>query len=417
MKLFFTKLILGTAFCGTAFSVAAQEAAIGSTEYATLAEAFAAAQKNDVVDLLKDVDCKTALEINNDMTFNLNGHTITNNVANSRFFRLGDAKFTIEGKGGAITTPESNTKSYGLVDFQNMSGAASASASLVAKDLTVSGDTDEGSMFRLRSSGQSIELDNCNVTMAGKTNNFSVINGYRLTDIKMTVNGGVYDYSSANKSAGMFQAGANSTVTFSGATLTCDGGPVYECVGADATFTDCNVTNNTSTTPSYLNACLAVSNGGEITIDGGSYTGDTALYVYNSGGSMVVEDGTFTGAANAIQVDATSTATSHVEVNGGTFNGGIKVAEGDNADLQISGGNFDAPNVGDYCVDGFEPVLGEDGRYQVEGISTSVTEIAVPGQNIKHNGVYNLSGLRVAETVEGLQPGIYVVDGKKVYVK
>lgn len=35
----------------------------------------------------------------------------------------------------------------------------------------------------------------------------------------------------------------------------------------------------------------------------------------------------------------------------------------------------------------------------------------------KANGVYNLKGQRVADTPEGLAPGIYIVNGQKVLVK
>jgi endonuclease/exonuclease/phosphatase family metal-dependent hydrolase len=50
--------------------------------------------------------------------------------------------------------------------------------------------------------------------------------------------------------------------------------------------------------------------------------------------------------------------------------------------------------------------------------STDISNI-VAGQrvNIKQHGIYNLCGQRVGISVQGLHKGIYIIDGKKVYVK
>lgn len=52
----------------------------------------------------------------------------------------------------------------------------------------------------------------------------------------------------------------------------------------------------------------------------------------------------------------------------------------------------------------------KDVMYMETGISTITVETA-------KKGVYNLLGVKVAESTEALQPGIYVVDGKKVIIR
>ena len=49
-----------------------------------------------------------------------------------------------------------------------------------------------------------------------------------------------------------------------------------------------------------------------------------------------------------------------------------------------------------------------------EGEATSIQKIAKPGERVK---VYNLSGVKVADSIDGLKPGIYVIKGKKVAVQ
>lgn len=53
-------------------------------------------------------------------------------------------------------------------------------------------------------------------------------------------------------------------------------------------------------------------------------------------------------------------------------------------------------------------------NHLAEGEVTSINAIAKQGEQVE---VYNLSGVKVADSVQGLQKGIYVVKGKKVMVK
>lgn len=49
-----------------------------------------------------------------------------------------------------------------------------------------------------------------------------------------------------------------------------------------------------------------------------------------------------------------------------------------------------------------------------EGEATSINSVARAGERVE---VFNVSGVKVADRIDGLQPGVYVVKGRKVFVK
>ena len=52
----------------------------------------------------------------------------------------------------------------------------------------------------------------------------------------------------------------------------------------------------------------------------------------------------------------------------------------------------------------------------IDGTTTGIEDLVVDG--VKANGrVYNLNGQYVGNSLNGLQPGIYIQNGKKVVVK
>lgn len=70
--------------CGFAFSAWADNVAqIGDNKYETLADAIAAAQAGDTVQLLADVELSSTLEITKSITLDLGGHTLTKTLAST----------------------------------------------------------------------------------------------------------------------------------------------------------------------------------------------------------------------------------------------------------------------------------------------------------------------------------------------
>ena len=87
----------------------------------------------------------------------------------------------------------------------------------------------------------------------------------------------------------------------------------------------------------WVNSAVAAANGANVVINGGTYEGKYAAYVYSSGGTITINDGTFTG---ALRTDA-----GNIVIKGGTFTDdptayvpeGYTVAELVDADGNLTG--------------------------------------------------------------------------------
>ena len=389
-------------------------ALIGTTAYDSLADAFAAATAGQTISLCDDTEVSAMIPVTTDVTLDLNGHTITNNVSQNRLFRLSGVSFEIKGNSGSIITPADNVHSYGFIDFRDASGAASASTSVKISDTYFEGTADDGPMFAFRTSGQSIELDNVSVTHTGGQT-WSIVNGTKMA-VNITISGGEYNYNSTVTDVGVFHVGVGSTVSMTGVKVDTNVGAIIEVNGATGTFTDCDMTN--TDTNSYFATCIAASNGGTATINGGTYTANYPVYVYNSGGTINIENGTFDGAVAAIKVDDTTTANaSKVTVDNGDFTGALQV--GAKSELSLRGGTYTDKNAENYCADGYTLVANPDGTYGVEtdsDIPTGVEDVTVAGEQ-PVGPVFNMQGVKVADSPEALGAGLYIINGKKVLLK
>lgn len=324
-------------------SFADNVAKIGDVEYATLGEAMVAAADGQTVILMSDVEVREMVPVTKSITLDVNGKTVTNNVTKSRLFRLSDITFTIDGNDGKIITPVANTESYGFVDFRDVNNIAGANTRLIAKNLSFEGGTNDGSLFAFRTHGQSLEFNNVNATLT-ESNTWSIINGYGLK-VNISVTGGNYICRSTKTEVGVFQAGSGSTIEFTGVNVNTTVGPIFEVVQSNATFTNCTM-KNTSTNGFYA-SCIASSYGGNVTIDGGSYSAEYAVYVYNSGGSLTIKgDGTFAGNTAAVQVDREENASysAVATLTSGTFNGNV-ISNGFGSDVRIDGGKITGKTI------------------------------------------------------------------------
>lgn len=293
-------------------------------QYATLAEAFAAAQENETITVLENLDVVEMIPVTKSVTLDLNGKTITNNVTGNRLFRLSGITFTIDGKNGSIITPETNTNSYGIVVLRDANNVASENTKLIASDVNFEGIVDDDTFFRFCADGQTIEFTNVNANLKS-CKAWSIINGYSHNNLNITLKGGTYTYDSTVKTAGVFQANENSTINFEGVTVNSTSGPIFEVWGSTANFTDCTMTN--TATNSYFATCIAPSGGSQVTIDGGTYTANYPVYIYTSGGALNIENGEFNGKIASIKADNAQGAQheSTVNVTAGTFNGPISL--------------------------------------------------------------------------------------------
>lgn len=332
-------IIIGTALTSFAQNVAK----IGDTEYATLAEAVAAAGEGATVTLLSSTDVSEMIPVTKSITLDLNGQTITNNVTANRLFRISDVTFTIEGNKGNIITPSTNTQSYGFVDFRDATGVAGASTKLIANNVSFEGGTNEGSLFAFRGNGQSIEFNNVDVNLT-ESYTYSIINGYQMS-VSINIQGGSFICKSTHKTAGVFQAGSNSTINFSNVNVETCVGPIFQInANSVAVFENCTMKN--TATDSYFATCIASAYGSEVNVKGGSYEANYAIYVYNSGGTINLDGGTYIGNIASVQVDRAyeSDPPAIVNVSSGIFTGDVK-NNGLNSEVNILDGTINGSIV------------------------------------------------------------------------
>lgn len=391
---------------------------VGTTPYTTLAEAFEAAEDGQEVVVFKDQDITDVIRLTKSLTLDLNGKTLTNKVAGNAMFCINGPEFIIDGKSdigdtaGTIVTPDTNTNSFGLIAF-TVRGDAFEDTKLTASDVNFEGIVNNDTFFKFCANGQSIDFTNVNVDLKS-CQAYSIINGYDYKNLNINLKGGTYNYDSTVENVGVFQTNKNSSINFDGVTVNTNRGPVFEVWGSTAKFTDCTMTN--TSTNGFSAACVALANGSQVTVDGGTYTANYPLYIYTTGGTLNVEGGNFHGSEAALMVsnqDGT-TYSSAANVSDGYFEGPL-MATGANSTIQLQGGTYSERPADEYVAQGYKATENPDGTFVVEeDINTGIDAIEAAGTDAGY--IYNLSGERIYSDVKNLPAGIYIIGGKKVVV-
>lgn len=391
---------------------------VGTTPYTTLAEAFEAAEDGQEVVVFKDQDITDVIRLTKSLTLDLNGKTLTNKVAGNAMFCINGPEFIIDGKSdigdtaGTIVTPDTNTNSFGLIAF-TVRGDAFEDTKLTASDVNFEGIVNNDTFFKFCANGQSIDFTNVNVDLKS-CQAYSIINGYDYKNLNVNLKGGTYNYDSTVENVGVFQANEKSSINFDGVTVNTNRGPVFEVWGSTAKFTDCTMTN--TSTNGFSAACVALANGSQVTVDGGTYTANYPLYIYTTGGTLNVEGGNFHGSEAALMVsnqDGT-TYSSAANVSDGYFEGPL-MATGANSTIQLQGGTYTERPADEYVAQGYKATENPDGTFVVEeDINTGIDAIEAAGTDAGY--IYNLSGERIYSDVKNLPAGIYIIGGKKVVV-
>ena len=327
-------------------------------KYTSLEAAFAEAEANDEILVMDNCTVEANIPVNFPVTLNVNGFTITNNVTGNRLFRIGgETLFEIKGNKGKFVIPETNKNSYGFVDLQNQSNEASYYAGLKASNVEFIGATTGGSFFKARTHYQQFLFENVNVDCTdgdgqiygGYANglNASIINCYDCQICTVSIKGGTFKYASRGANYGVFQDYLNAFTTLEDVTVISSDGPVNQGMSYSCLIKNCDFANpNNVSAWAWTNTAICASNNKTIEVDGGSYEGNYACYVYTSGGTIHIKGGTFTGRSAVLiaQVDNNSyaSASSNIIVDDGTFNGPIKMDQGANCSITIKGGHFSA---------------------------------------------------------------------------
>ena len=331
---------------------------IGSTPYITLDAAIEAAEAGATITIFKDITNDHGYNLSKSLVIDLNGKTITFNgvPGNGR-------TYTAQGY-----TQSRAFKITGSADFTLKNGTVALNEALLGS-------------VRFDSTGT--------LTLQDYTTNNS--RGWGL-NIKLE----------------------NGTAVLNNVTIDSEIGGGIEVNGpATATMNNCTLTQTGVDSESWISTAVGVAYNGQLTINGGSFTGTYATYIYSSGGTLNVTDGTFVGTENAI-VLATDKSTypngsSTVNVAGGKFSGSYSVQAGDV--LSITGGTFDhdpSAYVADgYIANGSNPwtVIKRAGAVTnlaelQEAISNNVTPIYYVGEAITE--AFTLAP-SVATTINGLK--------------
>jgi hypothetical protein len=317
-KTFFISLL---ALCLTASAWAVNVAKIGTTEYATLAEAISAATAGQTVQLIADINQTNGVLINKDLTLDLNNHTYTctngSNV-NNRAIKITAGTVAIQ-NGTIIGEPTANFEGgcYGPFRIDGQT------ANVTLQNLTLQNGRHYGLGIKLVAGY--LYMNNCTV---------------------ISQNGG----------GGLEVAGTAEVV--------------------DCTFTQTGLDNSHK----WISTCLAACDNGVLNVSGGTYTSEHwSLYIYTSGGEMDIEGGNFTGdVITEMDNNSYPSAVGIINITDGTFEGASGnpvnfTATTDNDHITISGGSFDAPVPAAYCAEGFVPVTtpNAQGKYVVELVNVA----------------------------------------------
>ncbi len=349
----FTKAVLPE-YCAEGFVPAANAdgtygvkvapvAKIGTVEYATLAEAIAAANDGETVTLIDDLDISTTgltVAATKTVTLDLNGHALkaantnTGNIKVLGKLTLCDSTDTEKngtGTGKVWTdTPYIYNKQDKVLIAAIDGGTFTMESGLIDTASSIADNANDGQF------AVSVQNEHADATV--------IINGGHIkagwyavagngTDItyngNITVNGGILesvaDYAIYHPHTG---------------TTTVNGGVIFGAAGGIS-----------------LNRGKLIVNDGTITSKGTGTTGNWG-------------DGTGNQQAAAINVNAKYETTA-VEIKGGKITAekdAILLTNGRNGTVAVSGGSFSSEIKPEYCAEGFVPAANADGTYGVKAV-------------------------------------------------
>ena len=299
-------------------STSGNAAKIGDTEYATLQDAFTAANANDTIEILSDVTESIEIAADKNIILDLNGKTLKNT----------DGKHTIENN-GTLTINDSSNDKTGTVD--NVSPARGALVNTDGAKAVLNGGT-----FK-RSEEAGIDQNN-----SGGNSWYTIANNGTI-EINKGVTVENKGYFSSNMVTGYYNSPTGTgtpTITINGGTFT--GGvktvKVDECgvlVINDGTFTN--------------EKYSCIMNWNKTTINGGTFTSQNDYSVLNGAwnenatGELRINDGTFTGdISGTIKVSYSDVYTGKITaISGGTFDTDVsKYATADRTVMQNPDGTY-----------------------------------------------------------------------------
>ena len=303
-------------------------AKVGVTEYATLAEAVAAAKADEAttITLLKDVELPSSIYIKDkkNITLDLNGKNITR-TGNGVFY-VGNAKLRVTGTG---TIFENQRDGFApIIAKGSPNDVADYTTITIDENVTLKGDY----------AGIFVDTDT-----AGKNSyhNYGLVINMKGSIDLTAIDGGVSAYGVYVQGLNKITSGNVMQINLDGVTINTGDEAIYA-----AGYAKWNVKNCTFNAE---NAAIEVR-AGDMTIDGGVYTAMASEFKCEANGN----GSTTQGAALAIMQHTTKLPIS-VYVKNGVFHSAAAVAEKNiqkndpkpNVDLQIADGQFNGVVVAD----------------------------------------------------------------------
>ncbi len=314
-------------------------ATVGDNTYKTLAEAIKAAKSGDTIKLKKDVTEDVTIPADKDITLDTAKHTLTN-VKNDTITVTKGGKLTVIGGGiiDNITNGKASVSNNGTVLLKDVT---------IIRSKTKSDNPNKNSYYSILNHGE-MTIDGA--TVKAENDNFSSL-----------VENGYFDYASGYKEgtnaknpklhikSGTFNGGLNTIKNDDGGEVVIDGG----------SFTNI--------------AQVAVMNWNKATINGGTFEGKQANFFNGKyddvvdNGELTINGGTFKSTTLVTNSQDGSTIGS-VSVKGGDFTAVDKMYEGNKkadtvkAGIQVTGGTYKSKDVvAVYTKDGYAPTEKEDG--------------------------------------------------------
>ena len=310
----------------------ANVAAIGDTEYATLAAAIDAAESGATVTLLKDVTLSQKLTIKNDVTIE-GAHTITRGDAytGTLFVVNKGASLTLKG----ITVDGNNNWTFLEEEYQ----AAVKSGKKVSESAVRYTVYEEGAP--VANKNQSVVTANGNVTLDGATfkNHVGSTLFYVASDVTLTMNDAIITHNTRDGSSVVadIQSGAtwniqgnteitynhnhagNGTLSYMKGTVNMDGGLICNNSG---------VNNNGSVFMLYGSKAKMVMNGGQIchnwALQGSTNGWNCVLYIYGNGSTFEMNGGVIEeNHCTQVPGIANNGTNANVTLNGGTIQNNV----------------------------------------------------------------------------------------------
>ena len=303
-------------------------AEISDIQYATLADAVAAANNGDTVTLLTNTAEDITIAQDKDITLDLNGKTLTNRTSDTITVALG-ANLTIEGEGTV------DNISHGKAAVYNNGSVTLNGGTYTRSKETGEVKVDKNSYYNILNHGSMTINKDVTVEQRG---NFSslVANGY-------------YDYEGVTSKGEKSQyiEGTNAAEP----TLTIEGGTFSGGINTLKNDDGGNITINGGTVINYTQAAL--QNHNVATINGGTFTADSKYVIDDCGcneahdsGELMIFGGTFRGKLYV------RSPYSKVTIMDGLFKGDVLKTGGT---LSTIGGYY-STDVAKYCPIGWTTV-------------------------------------------------------------